>query len=121
MELLVSGKSRDRDTELSDFFKRQARVLRSVLIELQNAFPLGGLPFLGLELVISRFKIGLLHSFVDLSLHLVSLLLGDSAVSDQLVLINFCNRRHLCNLLVHERLSEAGLIEFVVTHLTIAN
>lgn len=120
MELLLR-ESRDGETELSNMVKRQARVLGSILIKLLDAFPLFGLPFLGLELVILRLSVRLLELIINLGLHDVCLLLRNCAIGDHLLLINSSDRSHLGNLLVHERLSEAGLIELVVTHLTVTN
>ena len=63
---VLRRESRYGETELFDVVKGQAGMLRSILIKLLDAFPLFGLPFLGLELVILRLSVSLLEQVIDL-------------------------------------------------------
>ena len=67
----------------------------------------------------------LLEFLLEVCLNLVSQLLTLRGtyhpLSDELILVLLWGSRHLTNLVVHNRLSEAWLVDFVVTIIAIAN
>jgi len=65
--------------------------------------------------------ISFVHYVVDLFLHYGSFFLGEQAFLRQLILILFDHWNHFVDLLVHQRLSETGLVKLVMTHLTVSD
>lgn len=121
MELAVTGQVADALTDLSETLQIDSSILElAVEVRVLDLLPLFGRPLLLIKCIVFALRIRILIFLIGLLFNGEELSLGDALI-EELLPVHVPDGLLVLNDVVHQWLCERGLVELVVTHLTVTN